>query len=287
MNFAKVLLLVILAIGAVIFINSAYVIKETQQAVVLAFGKVQEINGQPGLHFKTPFYEQVIMLDKRILETESKAEELQTVNKELIILNSFTKWRIVDAKKFYEKLYNRTRANDRIDSVVNSNVREIIAKITLEELISGSRGVVVGDVMKLSKPKIEGEYGIEIIDIRIKRADLPEENANYVYNDMKAERNKEAKELRAKGSQDSRVIKATAEKEAKVIVAEAKEKSEKLKGQGDAQSIKIYADAYSKDPRFYELSRTLESYKKSLASKDTTLVLDPSVKFLDPLQAGK
>ena len=287
MNFAKVLLLVILAIGAVIFINSAYVIKETQQAVVLAFGKVQEVNGQPGLHFKTPFYEQVIMLDKRILETESKAEELQTVNKELIILNSFTKWRIVDAKKFYEKLYNRTRANDRIDSVVNSNVREIIAKITLEELISGSRGVVVGDVMKLSKPKIEGEYGIEIIDIRIKRADLPEENANYVYNDMKAERNKEAKELRAKGSQDSRVIKATAEKEAKVIVAEAKEKSEKLKGQGDAQAIKIYADAYSKDPRFYELSRTLESYKKSLASKDTTLVLDPSVKFLDPLQAGK
>ena len=287
MNFAKVLLLVILAIVAVIFINSAYVIKETQQAVVLAFGKVQEVNGQPGLHFKTPFYEQVIMLDKRILETESKAEELQTVNKELIILNSFTKWRIVDAKKFYEKLYNRTRANDRIGSVVNSNVREIIAKITLEELISGSRGVVVGDVMKLSKPKIEGEYGIEIIDIRIKRADLPEENANYVYNDMKAERNKEAKELRAKGSQDSRVIKATAEKEAKVIVAEAKEKSEKLKGQGDAQSIKIYADAYSKDPRFYELSRTLESYKKSLASKDTTLVLDPSVKFLDPLQAGK
>ena len=287
MNFAKVLLLVILAIGAVIFINSAYVIKETQQAVVLAFGKVQEVNGQPGLHFKTPFYEQVIMLDKRILETESKAEELQTVNKELIILNSFTKWRIVDAKKFYEKLYNRTRANDRIGSVVNSNVREIIAKITLEELISGSRGVVVGDVMKLSKPKIEGEYGIEIIDIRIKRADLPEENANYVYNDMKAERNKEAKELRAKGSQDSRVIKATAEKEAKVIVAEAKEKSEKLKGQGDAQAIKIYADAYSKDPRFYELSRTLESYKKSLASKDTTLVLDPSVKFLDPLQAGK
>jgi membrane protease subunit HflC len=287
MNFAKVLLLVILAIAAVIFINSAYVIKETQQAVVLAFGKVQEVNGQPGLHFKTPFYEQVIMLDKRILETESKAEELQTVNKELIILNSFTKWRIVDAKKFYEKLYNRTRANDRIGSVVNSNVREIIAKITLEELISGSRGVVVGDVMKLSKPKIEGEYGIEIIDIRIKRADLPEENANYVYNDMKAERNKEAKELRAKGSQDSRVIKATAEKEAKVIVAEAKEKSEKLKGQGDAQAIKIYADAYSKDPRFYELSRTLESYKKSLASKDTTLVLDPSVKFLDPLQAGK
>lgn len=287
MNFAKVLLLVILAIGVVIFINSAYVIKETQQAVVLAFGKVQEVNGQPGLHFKTPFYEQVIMLDKRILETESKAEELQTVNKELIILNSFTKWRIVDAKKFYEKLYNRTRANDRIGSVVNSNVREIIAKITLEELISGSRGVVVGDVMRLSKPKIEGEYGIEIIDIRIKRADLPEENANYVYNDMKAERNKEAKELRAKGSQDSRVIKATAEKEAKVIVAEAKEKSEKLKGQGDAQAIKIYADAYSKDPRFYELSRTLESYKKSLASKDTTLVLDPSVKFLDPLQAGK
>jgi len=287
MNFAKVLLLIIVAIAGVVFINSAYVIKETEQAVVLAFGKVQEVNAKPGLHFKTPFYEQVITLDKRVLETESKAEELQTVNKEVIILNSFTKWRIVDAKKFYEKLFNRSRANDRVGSVVNSNIREMIARITLEELISGNRAQVVGDVMRLSKPKIEGEYGIEIIDIRIKRADLPEGNANYVYNDMKAERNKEAKELRAKGSQDSQVIKATAEKEVKVLVAEAKEKAEKIKGNGDAKSIKIYADAYSKDPRFYELSRTLESYKKSLGSKDTTFVLDPSVKFLDSLQTGK
>lgn len=286
MNFAKVLLLIILAIGAVIFMNSAYIIKETEQAVVLAFGKVQEVNAEPGLHFKAPFYEQVITLDKKVLETESKAEELQTINKELIILSSFTKWRIMDSKKFYEKLYNRSRANDRISSIVNSNIRTMIAKITLEELISGNRKQVVGDVLRLSQPKIE-EYGIEIIDIRIKRADLPEENANYVYNDMKAERNKEAKELRAKGSQDSQVIKATAEKEVKVLIATAKEEAEKLKGHGDAQSIKIYADAYSKDPRFYELSRTLESYKKSLGSKDTTFVLDPSVKFLDTLQSGK
>lgn len=286
MNFAKVLLLIILAIGAVIFMNSAYIIKETEQAVVLAFGKVQEVNAEPGLHFKAPFYEQVITLDKKVLETESKAEELQTINKELIILSSFTKWRIMDSKKFYEKLYNRSRANDRISSIVNSNIRTMIAKITLEELISGNRKQVVGDVLRLSQPKIE-EYGIEIIDIRIKRADLPEENANYVYNDMKAERNKEAKELRAKGSQDSQVIKATAEKEVKVLIATAKEEAEKLKGHGDAQSIKIYADAYSKDPRFYELSRTLESYKKSLGSKDTTFVLDPSVRFLDTLQSGK
>lgn len=286
MNFAKILLLILVAIAGVIFINSAYVIKETQQAVVLAFGKVQEVSAEPGLHFKMPFYEQVIMLDKRILETESKAEELQTINKELIILNSFTKWRIVDAKKFYEKLFNRSRANDRIDSIVNSNIRTMIAKITLEELISGNRAKVVGEVMQLAAPRIE-QYGIEVVDIRIKRADLPEENANYVYNDMKAERNKEAKELRAKGSQDSQVIKATAEKEVKVLIATAKEQAEKIKGNGDAQSIKIYADAYSKDPRFYELSRTLESYKKSLSSKDTTFVLDPSVKFLDSLQTGK
>jgi membrane protease subunit HflC len=287
MNLVKVFGLIVLAIAGVVLINSAYVIKESQQAVVLAFGKVQEVNSNPGLNFKVPFYEQVILLDKRILETESKAEDLQTVNKELIILNSYTKWRIVDAKKFYEKLGTRTTANDRIRSVVNSNMAEQIAQITLEELISGNRDQVVGNVMNLSKPKVEGEYGIELVDIRIKRADLPEENANYVYNDMKAERNKEAKELRAKGSQDSQVIKATAEKEAKVIIATAKEEAEKIKGNGDAKSIKIYADAYSKDPRFYELSRTLESYKKALANGETTLVLDPSVKFLDALQEGK
>jgi membrane protease subunit HflC len=286
MNFVKVLGLIILAIGGVIFLNSAFVIKESQQAVVLAIGKVKEVKAEPGLHFKAPFYEQVIMLDKRILETDSKAEELQTVNKEVIMLNSFTKWRIGDAKKFYEKLYNRSRANDRIGSIVNSNIRETIAKITLEELISGSRSIVVGDVMKAAAPKV-AEYGIELIDIRIKRADLPEENANYVYNDMKAERNKEAKELRAKGAQDSQVIKATAEKEVKVLLATAKEQAEKIKGTGDAKSIKIYADAYSKDPRFYELSRTLESYKKTLGSQDTTFVLDPSVKFLDKLQSGR
>lgn len=287
MNLVKVFGLIVLAIAGVVLLNSAYVIKESQQAVVLAFGKVQEVNSTPGLNFKVPFYEQVILLDKRILETESKAEDLQTVNKELIILNSYTKWRIIDAKKFYEKLGSRATANDRIRSVVNSNMAEQIAQITLEELISGNRDQVVGNVMSLSKPKVEGEYGIELVDIRIKRADLPEENANYVYNDMKAERNKEAKELRAKGSQDSQVIKATAEKEAKVIIATAKEEAEKIKGNGDAKSIKIYADAYSKDPRFYELSRTLESYKKALANGETTLVLDPSVKFLDAFQEGK
>jgi membrane protease subunit HflC len=287
MNLVKVLGLIVLAIAGIVAINSAYTIKESQQAVVLAFGKVQEVNSTPGLNFKVPFYEQVILLDKRILETESKAEDLQTVNKELIILNSYTKWRIVDAKKFYEKLGNRKTANDRIRSVVNSNMAEQIAQITLEELISGNRDQVVGAVMELSRPKVEGEYGIELVDIRIKRADLPEENANYVFNDMKAERNKEAKELRAKGAQDSQVIKATAEKEAKVIIANAKEEAEKIKGNGDAKSIKIYADAYSKDPRFYELSRTLESYKNALANGETTFVLDPSVKFLDALQEGK
>ncbi|MCP4356346.1 MAG: protease modulator HflC [Proteobacteria bacterium] len=287
MNFLKIILLIIVIIAGVLFINSAYVIKEVEQAVVLAFGKVQEVNGKAGLHFKVPFYEQVVFLDKRILETESKDEELQTLNKELIILNSFTKWRIVDAKKFYEKLFSRNRANERVSSVINSNIRERIAKITLQELISGNRESVIGEVLRLSKPKIEGDYGIEIIDIRIKRADLPEENANYVYNDMRAERNKEAKELRAKGAEDSQVIKATAEKEAKVLIANAKEKGEKTKGSGDAQSIKIYGDAYSKSPRFYELTRTLESYKKSLGSKDTTIILDPSVKFLEAFKGGK
>jgi modulator of FtsH protease HflC len=286
MNFIKVLLLIIIAISGVIFLNSAYIIKESEQVVVLAIGKVKEVNSEPGLHFRVPFYEQVITLDKRILETDSKAEELQTVNKELIILNSFTKWRIVDAKTFYEKIFNRSRANDRIGSVVNSNIREVIAKMTLEDLISGNRDQVVGDVMDMSRDKLTA-YGIELMDIKIKRADLPEENANYVYNDMKAERNKEAKELRAKGAQDSQVIKATAEKEVKVLIAKAQEEAEKIKGNGDAQAITTYANAYSKDPRFYELSRTLESYKKSLSSENTTFVLDPSVKFLDPLQSGK
>lgn len=286
MNTVKVLALIILAIAGVVFINSTYVIKEAQQAVVLAIGKVKEVKAEPGLHFKVPFYEQVIMLDKRILETDSKSEELQTVNKEVIMVDSFTKWRIVDAKKFYEKLFNRSRANDRVGSVVNSNIRETIAKITLDELISGNRRQVVDDVMAVAKPKV-AEYGIELMDIQIKRADLPEKNANYVYNDMKAERNKEAKELRAKGSQDSQVIRATAQKEKTVLLAEAKEKAEKLKGNGDAKAIKIYADAYSRDPRFYELTRTLDAYKKTLSSKETTFVLDPSVKFLNTLQSGK
>lgn len=287
MNALKVILLIILSICAVVGINSAYMIQETEQAVVLAFGKVQEVNADAGLHFKVPFYEQVVFIDKRILETESKAEELQTVNKELIILDSFTKWRIVDSKKYYEKLQTRNVANERIRSVINSHIRERIARITLQDLISGNRDDVISEVLALSKPKIEGEYGIELIDIRIKRTDLPEENENYIYNDMRAERNKEAKELRAKGAEDSQIIKAKADKEVKVIVAEAKEKSEKIKGKGDAQSIKIYGDAYSKSPKFYELSRTLESYKKALSSKETTLVLDPSVKFLDKLQDGK
>ncbi|MDD9911821.1 MAG: protease modulator HflC [Alphaproteobacteria bacterium] len=273
------LLIVLAAIAGIVCVNGFFTVAETQQAMVLTLGKVDRVVAEPGLNFKMPFYQQVIYFDKRILETDSDPEEVQSVDKKRVVVDSFTRWRIVDAEAFYKAVRNQSTAVNRIDTIVNSNIRRVVARETLEELVSGERTRLMEEIQKESG-KQAGPLGIEIVDVRIKRADLPQANASAVFQRMRTEREKEAKEIRANGAEEAQKIRADANKQRTILLAEAERDAQKLRGEGEAKSIKITGEAFSKDSSFYSFLRSLEAYTESLKS-GTTMVLDSSVEFMD------
>jgi membrane protease subunit HflC len=275
----SLLLLILLAIGLIVALNGLFTVRETEQAMVLRFGRVDRVVAEPGLHFKLPFIQQLLFFDKRIMETDSAPEELQTLNKKRVVVDSFTRWRIVDVKKFYEAVRTENTALSRLNPIVNSAIRNIVARETLEELVSGNRSRLMADI-KAEASREATPFGIEIVDVRIKRADLPEANSRAVFLRMRAEREKEAKEIRAKGAEEAQIIRADAEKQRTIMLAEAERDAQKLRGEGDGEAIKITGKAFNQDRRFYSFLRSLEAYANSL-NKGTIVVLDPSVEFLE------
>lgn len=270
-------LFVLGAVG-VVGANSTFILEETEQAMVLEFGKVKKLVAEPGLHFKTPFVQQLTFFDKRILETDSKPEEIQSKEKEPMVVDSFTRWRIVDAQKFYQTVQSERRARSRLNIIVNSNLRQELARHNSKEIVSGDREEVMAKVLKAARVEAE-PLGIEVIDVRIKRADWPANISQAVYARMNAERNKEAKEIRAQGAEKAQEIKARSERDRTILLAEAQRDAQKLRGEGDAESIKISARAFNKDVKFYEFLRSMEAYENSFNDKETLMVLDPSMKF--------
>lgn len=271
--------LAILFSVAIVIINSTFMVQETQQAMVLRLGKVDRLVAEPGLHVKLPLIQQIYYFDKRILETDSSAEEVQTIDKKRVVVDSFTRWRIVDAQNFYQAVRTENTAVQRINSIVNSNIRRVVASETLEELVSGDRARLMQEIeneaTKEAKP-----FGVEIVDVRIKRADLPTENSLAVFKRMRTEREKEAKEIRAEGEEKAQKLRAEADRERTVILAGADREAQVLRGQGDALAIKVTGAAFSKNPQFYNLMRSLEAYEESLSGTDTLILLDPSMEFL-------
>lgn len=273
-------------VGFVLLLNSTFIVRETDQAMVLALGKVDRVIAAPGLHFKMPFFQQVVYFDKRILETDSPAEEVQAGDKKRVVVDSFTRWRITDAKKFFENLRTESAARNRITSIVNSSLKDVLGGEDLAELVSGQRAEVMGEIVSRARQETDS-LGIEIVDVRIKRADLPAENSQAVYRRMQAERDKEAKEIRAKGEEEAQKIRANAEKERTIVLAEANRDSQKIRGEGDAESIRIFANATRQDPNFYSFVRSLEAYRNSLKGDETMMVLDPTLEFFKHLNNGK
>lgn len=274
-----ILLIIVIGIVAAVGANSAFIVKETDQAMVLAIGKVDRVVAEPGLHFKVPFYQQVLFFDKRTLETDSSPEEVQAKDKKRVVVDSFTRWRISEPKKFYEAVRTERAARDRLDLIVNSNIRQTLAQETLQDIVSGERNSVMQEIKKAATIEA-APLGIEVVDVRIKRADLPENNSMAIFGRMRTEREKEAKELRAGGSEQAQKIRASAEKDRTILLAEAKRDGEKIRGEGDAESIRITAEAFSKDEDFYRFYRSLEAYRTSLSGNDTLLVMDPTMDFL-------
>ncbi len=278
MNLRKILpLLVIVLVIIVGLTQGTFMVYQTQAAMVLQLGKaVGDIRG-PGLHFKIPFAQNVLFFDKRILEYDAPPSEILTSDKKTLVVDNFTKWRITDPLMFYRTVRTIPGAQARLDDIIYSQLRVSLGRHTLSEIVSSDRPKIMALVTERASKLID-EYGIEVVDVRIKRTDLPEQNERSIYGRMRAERERQAKQYRSEGAEEAAKIKSGANRERAVILAEAKRKAEVIRGEGDGQATKIYAQALKKSPEFYTFKRSLEAYVKSLKS-NTRLVITPDSPF--------
>ena len=276
-----IIAIVLLIVIVVVLAGAMFTVDETEQAIITQLGKYVRTITKPGLHLKVPFLQNVHKFEDRVLEYDAAAAKIITSDKKHLVIDNYARWRIVDPLKLYQTVRNEFGANSRLDDIVFSEIREELARHTLTEVVSVNREAIMEKVHKQCDQKAR-EYGVEVIDVRIKRADLPPEVAHSVYNRMKAERQRIAKKYRSEGEEEAVKIRATTDKEKTILLAESYRQAEKLKGEGDAEAIKIYAQAFEKDPEFYSFVRTLEAYQKSLR-KGTTIVLPGDSEFFQYL----
>ncbi len=282
----KIIIAVVsLLVIAVALSGSLFTVDETEQAIITQLGKYVRTVTEPGLHFKVPFLQSANRFEDRVLEYDAAAAKIITKDKKHLVIDNYARWKIIDPLKLYQTVRNEFGAQGRLDDIVFSEMREELARHTLTEVISVNREAIMEKVHKQCDKKAR-EYGIEVIDVRIKRADLPNEVAHSVYARMKAERQRIAKKYRSEGEEEAVKVRATTDKEKTILLAESYRQAEKLKGQGDAEAIKIYAEAFEKDPEFFAFVKTLEAYKKSLR-RDTTIVLPSDSEFFQYLSPPK
>ena len=273
-------------IALILVANSAFIVTETDRALVLSLGKVDRQVEEPGLYFRRPFIQQLVKYDDRVLDLDSTPEEIVTKDKKRLVVDTFMRWRIEDATKFYETQRTMSSGRAQLNTIMSSATKRSLARHDAQEIISGERRNIMNSILAETREEAS-RFGIEVLDVRIKRADLPPENSQAVYNRMRAERNKEAKEIRAGGEEEAQKIRANAERERTILIADAENKSQMLRGSGDADAIKIFADAFGKSPEFYRLTRTLDAYRHSLAKENAMLVVDPETDFLKIFEQGQ
>ncbi len=267
--------------AAVFFILSSalYTVNETQTAIKLRLGEIVTVEKTPGLKFKMPFVNNVVKFDDRIQTLDAPAERFLTGEKKNVIVDSYVKWRIIDAEQFYKSTGgNIARTNNRLAQIIKTGLKSEFSKRTIADVVSGERSEIMANILQLANKDI-GEFGIKIIDVRIKRIDLSQEVSNSVYRRMQAERQRVAKEFRSKGAEEAEIIRAAADKERTIILADAYRDSEKIRGEGDAISANNYAQAYNQNADFYSFYRSLESYKKSFTGQNDIMVLNPNTEF--------
>jgi len=277
MKARKILLPIVLAIFAIGFF-SVFVVKEINQAIVLQFGDPKRIITTPGFQVKIPFIQNVVFLDRRILSLDPPPEEVIASDQKRLIVDAFARFKITDPLKFYISVGNERVARSRLATIINSRLRSVLGTQSLATLLSEDRTKQMA-IIQEGVNNEAGKFGIEIIDVRIKRADLPQANSDAIYRRMQTEREREAKEFRAKGAEMAVTITSTADKEVTVILANAKKQSEIMKGEGDGLRNKIFADAFGKDPQFFAFYRAMQAYETALIGGDTSLILSPDSEF--------
>lgn len=281
--------LILALVALIVLASSAFIVRADQTAILLQFGRIVKSGYEPGLHFKIPLLQQVQRFDKRILTLESPPERTLTSEKKDVNIDFFVKWRISDAARYYVSVGgDEAIAQSRVAPRIRDGLRTAVNSRTLTELVSGGRADMTQSLIVDANRAIEG-LGIEVIDLRIKRIDLPEDGTviNSVYERMRSERKKVASQLRAEGEEVSRTIQADADRQVQVIKAEAYRDAEKTRGEGDATAAQTYAAAYGRDADFYSFYRSLEAYRSSLTSPNGLIVLDPKNEFLRYLQESK
>lgn len=270
-------LLVILAIFLITGYNALFIVQQYEKALVLELGKPIRVEG-PGLHFKLPFVQDIVYVDGRILNLDAPPQEAPTSDQKQVIVESFVKFRIVDPLKFYQTMQTIEQAQQRLGSVVNSSVRNLLGQVPLETILTDKRSQLMEQVKLLVDTEV-GQFGIKIIDVRIKRMDLPEENSQAVFRRMQTQRKQEASRFRAEGERDALSIRSEGDKQKVLILANAQKQSDILRGTGDAEAAGIYSDAYAKNPQFFEFYRSLQSLRTSLTTDTTTFIGAPTGDF--------
>ncbi len=277
---AKIFFLVLLVVLVFVAGNTFYVVSQTEQAIVLQFGEPVRVIKEPGLKIKVPFIQNVVLYDTRLLNLDPPAQEVVLNDKKRLDVDSFTRYQIVDPLKFYKTVRTEEQARSKLEEIVNSSLRKILGRITLQELLSQQRNKIMKDISSAVKVDAE-QIGVSVADVRIRRADLPIEVLQAINARMKSEREREAKEFRGQGQQISQQIRAQAEKERTIIVADAEKQAQIIRGNGDKEAIEIWNNAAGIDPNFYAYYRSLEAYRKSLSNGDTSLVLAPNSEFFE------
>lgn len=282
--------LAVIAAIIVLLWGAVYIVDERQQALVLQFGETKDVVREPGLKFKIPFIQDVVFIDKRILDLDSPAQELIAAGQKRLVVDAFARYKIIDPLLFYQRLSTIQNSNSRMSGVLNSAVRRVLGGVSFETIVSKDRSALMGRITGQVNAEAK-QFGLEVVDVRIKRADLPEANSQAIFSRMQTERLREATEIRAQGDEAANRITSRADRDVTVLLAEAKREGEQTRGDGDAERNKVFAQAYGQDSDFFSFYRSMQAYEAGLSKGDTRLVISPDSDFFryfnDPMGGVK
>ncbi len=271
--------LVVLVLAAILLYAGTFVVQQTQSAIVLQFGRVRAVTTTPGLYFKLPApFETVSFLDNRILDLDLPSQEIIASDQKRLVVDAFTRYRISDPLRFYQAVNSIPRANSQLASIVNGNVRSVLAEASFTAMVRTERSRLMVRIRD-DVNREAARFGMTVVDVRLRRVDLPQANSQAVFQRMQTERQREAAEARALGAQQAQEIKARAEREATIIVAEAQRRSDEIRGEGEGERNKVFAEAFGKDPEFFAFYRSMQAYEASIKAGDTRLLLSPDSQF--------
>jgi membrane protease subunit HflC len=271
--------LIAIVVVVLIIANAAiFTVHQQEQALVLQLGEPRRIVSEPGLHFKLPLIQNVQVFDKRVLDFDAPTQEIPTNDQKRLLVDAFAKYRIVDTLQFFQTVRDVEGARERLAAIISAKLRDAFGGMTMQQLLTDRRAQLMAEVTRQVKTEAD-DFGITVLDVRVKRVDLPKENSDAVYGQMRAQRNQEARRIRAEGQRDKQTLEAEGDKTATVTVADARRQAEALRGEGDAEATRIYNEAYGRDPKFFDFYRSMQALRQGLPHDTTTFVGPPSGDF--------